>query len=75
MARTVGEIAAALMACSVLPGSGSMLTGDLARAKVSEQQDLHGPILSFKEIPTASELVSLLETFLGRADNDPRLFP
>jgi predicted nuclease of restriction endonuclease-like RecB superfamily len=46
------------------------------RLKVDEEalQDLQGPILRFKEIPNASELVSLLETFLGRADDEQRLF-
>ena len=46
------------------------------RLKVDEEalQDLQGPILRFKEIPNASELATLLETFLGRAEADQPLF-
>ena len=38
------------------------------RLKVDEEalQDLQGPILRFKEIPNASELAALLQTFVGR---------
>ena len=46
------------------------------RLKVDEEalQDLQGPILRFKEIPNASELATLLETFLGRGESDQPLF-
>jgi len=38
------------------------------RLKVDEEalQDLQGPILRFKEIPNASELAALLNTFLNQ---------
>jgi predicted nuclease of restriction endonuclease-like RecB superfamily len=40
------------------------------RLKVDEEalQDLQGPILRFREIPNASELVALLNTFVDRPD-------
>jgi predicted nuclease of restriction endonuclease-like RecB superfamily len=46
------------------------------RLKVDEEalQDVQGPILRFKEIPNASELAALLETFLGRSEPDQPLF-
>jgi uncharacterized protein len=46
------------------------------RLKVDEEalQDLPGPILRFKEIPNASELAALLETFVGRSEPDKTLF-
>ena len=46
------------------------------RLKVDEEvlQDLPGPILRFKEIPNASELAALLETFLERTEPDQPLF-
>jgi uncharacterized protein len=46
------------------------------RLKVDEEalQDLNGPILRFKEIPNASELAALLETFVGRVKPDKSLF-
>jgi predicted nuclease of restriction endonuclease-like RecB superfamily len=46
------------------------------RLKVDEEamQELQGPILRFKEIPNASELVGLLDTFLGRPGGDQGLF-
>jgi len=46
------------------------------RLKVDEEalQDLQGPILRFKEIPNASELAALLDTFLKRTEPDPLLF-
>ena len=46
------------------------------RLKVDEgaAQELKGPILRFKEIPNASELVALLDTFLGRPGGDQGLF-
>ncbi len=46
------------------------------RLKVDEEalQDLQGPILRFKEIPNASELAALLETFVGRPEPDQTLF-
>ncbi len=46
------------------------------RLKVDEEalQDLPGPILRFKEIPNASELAALLETFVGEAKADKTLF-
>jgi predicted nuclease of restriction endonuclease-like RecB superfamily len=46
------------------------------RLKVDEEalQDLPGPILRFKEIPNASELAALLETFVGRSEPDQTLF-
>jgi len=46
------------------------------RLKVDEEvlQDLSGPILRFKEIPNATELAALLETFVGRAEPDKKLF-
>jgi uncharacterized protein len=46
------------------------------RLKVDEEalQDLPGPILRFKEIPNASELATLLETFVGRGGPDKALF-
>ena len=42
--------------------------GDLrsAQGRRGGLQDLPGPILRFKEIPNASELAALLDTFLGR---------
>ena len=45
------------------------------RLKVDEEalQDLQGPILRFKEIPNASELAALLNTFLNQADPDQPL--
>jgi predicted nuclease of restriction endonuclease-like RecB superfamily len=46
------------------------------RLKVDEEalQDLPGPILRFKEIPNATELAALLETFVGRVEPDQTLF-
>jgi uncharacterized protein len=46
------------------------------RLKVDEEalQDLSGPILRFKEIPNATELAALLETFVGRSEADKKLF-
>jgi len=46
------------------------------RLKVDEEalQDLPGPILRFKEIPNASELAALLETFVARVEPDKTLF-
>jgi predicted nuclease of restriction endonuclease-like RecB superfamily len=43
------------------------------RLKVDEEalHDLNGPILRFKEIPNASELSALLDTFLGRTETEP----
>jgi len=45
------------------------------RLKVDEEalQDLHGPILRFKEIPNASELAALLNSFVNQAGSDPPL--
>jgi predicted nuclease of restriction endonuclease-like RecB superfamily len=42
------------------------------RLKVDEEamQELQGPILRFKEIPNASELTALLDTFTGRTGAD-----
>ena len=42
------------------------------RLKVDEEalQELQGPILRFKEIPNASELAALLDTFVGPAGSD-----
>jgi predicted nuclease of restriction endonuclease-like RecB superfamily len=41
------------------------------RLKVDEEslQELQGPILRFKEIPNASELAMLLDTFVGQAES------
>jgi predicted nuclease of restriction endonuclease-like RecB superfamily len=46
------------------------------RLKVDEEalNDMQGPILRFKEIPNASELTALLQTFIERAEPDPLLF-
>ena len=46
------------------------------RLKVDEEvlQDLPGPILRFKEIPNASDLATLLDTFVGEAKADTTLF-
>ena len=46
------------------------------RLKVDEEalQELQGPILRFKEIPNASELAALLDTFLERPGGDRPLF-
>ena len=46
------------------------------RLKVDEEalQELPGPILRFKEIPNASELAALLDTFVGRGGPDKTLF-
>jgi predicted nuclease of restriction endonuclease-like RecB superfamily len=46
------------------------------RLKVDEEalEELHGPILRFREIPSATELSQLLESFLQRAAPDPPLF-
>jgi uncharacterized protein len=46
------------------------------KLKVDEEsfQDFSGPILRFKEIPSAPELASLLDTFVGPADSGDRLF-
>ncbi len=45
------------------------------RLKVDEEarQELPGPILRFKEIPSASELFALLETFITRAVPDKKM--
>jgi predicted nuclease of restriction endonuclease-like RecB superfamily len=42
------------------------------RLKVDEEalQDLQGPILRFKDIPNASELAALLDSFLGQAKGE-----
>ncbi len=47
------------------------------RLKVDEEalQDLQGPILRFKEIPNASELAALLNTFLNPVVSDQPLLP
>ena len=46
------------------------------KLKVDEgsDSDLSGPILRFKEIPSAPELAALLSTFVKPADPEPRLF-
>lgn len=43
------------------------------RLKVDEEalSELEGPVLRFKEIPSAPELAALLETFLGKGDETP----
>jgi len=46
------------------------------RLKVDEEalQELNGPILRFKEIPNATELAALLNTFVSTDRADPALF-
>jgi predicted nuclease of restriction endonuclease-like RecB superfamily len=57
------------------PARFVLVLSDKLKVDEGTLADLPGPILRFKEIPSAPELISLLETFVQNGESTGRLFP